>query len=241
MKNLHSLKLVFVGCLGFVGAFANADLFHGQDEGVNFSDPRPNSEAAHASFIAAAGLLGSLSVETFEDQEIGDPSVVALGGGVTLSMDNFQDGDGIITGPQTAAYGFNTTPGGEKYLSFNADDNFRPCVAQLTFDQPISSFGAYISGVGTTLGFTRIRWNDGTDHEYTMTGDNDGGCEYFGFTGPQTVTQITILIDLQADSAYDVVGLDDFEYARSAVPEPASVVALSLGGLALLRRRKGRA
>lgn len=238
MKHRSALKFACAGCLGLVGAVAFADLFHGQDIGVDYNQARPNTEQAHSDFIAAAGLLGSLSVEDFETEALGIFPVVNLGGGVVMEMFNFQFGDGIITGPQSAAYGYNTTPGGEQYLSFNADDDFSECYIILSFDQPINSFGGYISGVGTTLGKTNIYWNDGTDHMYTMTGDEDGGSEYFGFTGPQTVTQIRIGVDLYAGASYDVVGLDDFEYGRSAVPEPASMAVLGLGATALLRRRK---
>lgn len=215
---------------GLLGAASNASLvvFSGADV-ANSTDPRPNSIAAALAFDTAAAGLGSVNVIDFESAAVGTFSNLALGGGVSLAGIDFISADQEIRNtpisPPDGLFGFNTTTGGTNFASMNGG------TLTFTFATPVQSFGAYFSGV--QISAETITFNDGTSQ--TMNLVNLGsGVQFLGFTDAgQSISSITI------GTFGDIIGVDDVRYVNtSTVPEPASLAVLTLGALALIRRRK---
>src|SRR4051794_15989976 len=84
--------------------------FSGIDPGVGPTDPRPLSNAAAASFDAAAGLLGPSTLINFESAPVGGFTSLLVAPGVTLTQTG---GASTIANAPVATpaslYGFNTT------------------------------------------------------------------------------------------------------------------------------------
>lgn len=240
MNTLLPFRFACTLLLALSFASAHANLFYGEDGGVTEGQSRPSSDAAHASFLAAAGVIGPIGSETFESQLLGFSNAYNLGNGVTLTLDSVANDQGITNASGSAITGFNTTSGGDNYLSLFPMMTVALSKATFTFDTPVAAFGLYLTGVGFSSGngFVSMNWNDGVDHSIVISGHSNGGSEYFGFTGPETVTSVSIYLDPHDDTIVDQLALDDIQYARTAsVPEPASFIALAIGGLALLRRK----
>lgn len=95
-----------------------------------------------------------------------------------------------------------------------------------SFTYPISITGlADLSGGGSVSVNTQMSQSDGSDDTF------------FGFTAPagQWITRVEIEMP---DGVFTQI--DDLGFTTTIIPEPASVLLLALGGLALLRRRPRR-
>lgn len=213
--------------------------FSGTDFGVGPGNPRPNSDGAAAAFTTVAASLNSISVITFENQAVGDPSTFPrnLLPGVTATMSNVWFGGGIRF-TEDAILGYNTTPGGEKYMKYGAAANPGPSITTINFAAPIQSFGGYFTGLGTASGTTRIEYNN---RSFTLNGSPNGGVQFFGVVDPsQLIYSVRLIVDTPTGApANDEVGIDDirFNYCTS-VPEPATMTALGLGLAAIASRRR---
>ena len=211
-------------------------VYSGFDSGAGPSDPRPNSNAAAASFDAAAASVGTSSLITFESDPVGGFTTLTVAPGVTVTSTDAA----IENAPNPSApalYGYNTTAGGQNFLQ-----PFSP--ATFNFSTPIDAFGAYFSGVQNAFGTTTITFTDGTSQTIPVTSptSNAGGVGFTGFTDQgKLISSITI------SPQNDAIGVDDVRFvAPASTPEPSSFAAfgfvgLGLAGLALKARKKAAA
>lgn len=208
----------------------------GSDEGANSTDPRPNSDAAAASFDAAAALLGTMNTITFESSPLGSFTNLSVAPGVSMNgIDVNNSPQTILNAPYGTPdrlFGYNTTSGGSQFASlFGGTLTF-------TFASPIQAFGAYLSGIqfaGETITF-----DDGSSQTIDIP-TLSSGIAFVGFTDEgKNIVGVTI------DVTGDIVGVDDVRYGPTgspAVPEPSTMAIGLLGSLAFLayaRRSRGR-
>ncbi len=223
---------------------ANAAIitYSGYDDGVS-ARPIPNSDAAAASFDAAASLLGTEGIIDFESAPLGAFTNLTVAPGVTINGTDYLGSPQTITNSPSCASvlcGFNTTVSGSQFLDVNAG------TVTFTFATPTSFFGAYIGGVQYTA--ETILFNDGSSETVTIPGGPDGGMGFIGFTDEgELISSITISTPNPDNTLGDFISVDDVRYetgaAVSGVPEPGTLVSagFALAGLALFGRKRRRA
>ncbi len=106
-------------------------------------------------------------------------------------------------------------------------------------DAGINSTSTLLTGTLTNFGFT----SSGTAGLFEFTFDNTGGDSRLGF-GPLggvifTTTSLPANFNF-ATSFSNIVGRGDTFAANNPVPEPASIVLLTLGGLGMAAKRRRR-
>ncbi len=231
------LLLTVLASVAPSSAYAAPIVFTGTDVGANSGDPRPNSDAAAASFAVAAALIGSSTLLTFETAPLGSFSHVVIAAGVTMEGDEGAAVENSPISTPDGLFGYNTTSGGSQFVS---------PVGALTFNftTPIQAFGVYLSGV--QFDTETITFNDGAPQTVNIKNLGIGGVQFVGFTNPLAFSSVTI--NPLSDSLNDVVGVDDLRFATSAtngspVPEPASLTLLALGlaGIGARRWRQRKA
>src|SRR6266446_8242754 len=186
-------------------AHAGLILLTGASEGAGTLATAPNSAAAAASFDTAVAGLGTENTITFESSPLGTFSSLtpALGNSLIGSNVNGNDqsivnttSDINITPPCTnASCGYNTTPGGSKFLLlFGGTVTF-------SFSAGTDAFGAYLTGV-QNVGET-ITFSDGTSQSVDIPNPGfDGGTTFVGFTDAgKSIASITINVN------NDIVGV----------------------------------
>jgi hypothetical protein len=203
---------------------AGLTVYQGADAS-NSTDARPTADAAAASFDAATGSTGAYD---FESAPVGSFSSLSLAAGVTLTGTDINGFNQTVrNSPMNmpdGLFGYNTTAGGSNFASFFG------ATMTLTFDTPASAFGAYFTGNqldGDNVTAYFVGGGSETVHLTLL----DGGVEFLGFTSTEGISSVVM------DMTYDIVGVDDIRTAE-AVPEPASMVALGLGVVAAIRRRR---
>ena len=225
--------------LGFLlvgaAAFSSASfvVYSGNDVGASSTDPRPLSNAAAASFDAAALGLGSINLVDFESAPVGPYSNLTVAPGVTMNgIDDFLGQQQILNAPFSPPeplFGYNTTAGGHNFASMFGG------TLTITFLTPVQAFGAYFSGVQTARGHS-ISFNDGAAQSVSLVQNSAGGLQFLGFTDAgSSISSITLNL------TFDDIAFDDMRYTAATVPEPASFIAVGLGLLTLLRKRSRRA
>lgn len=106
-------------------------------------------------------------------------------------------------------------------------------------DFDLGNFGAQITIPGLTV-------KDGTNNvlfsqsNFVLPGSGTMTHLHFDFnSAPLTAQSLTITLDLSGlGGNSDNVGIDNIGFSQSAVPEPATLAALGIGALALLKRRR---
>jgi hypothetical protein len=234
MKKLQALLLVIILAPALIpSADATLIVFQGNDPGAGPTDPRPNSDAARASFDAAAAAFGSISNLDFENLPAGNfiNGPVDLGMGVTFStsaiFSGIRDFDSYPNG------GYNTTPGGTKYLDYLAEVL---SVGLFTFARPIEAFGAYFTGIGTfPPAEVFVEFNDGSFHSFELERHSTGGVQFFGFMG--LAHPISAVVIVERFGVDDVFGIDDVRFVATVSEPPAwLLIGFGLLGLGLIPR-----
>lgn len=233
-KRIRGFAAVCFLALASGAAQAAIITYTGEDAGAVAGGATPNSDAAAASFDAAAGALGALSLIDFESAPLGTFSALMIAPGVTLSGISFTGGDHQIRNTDRCGNvcGFNTTAGGDNYVDVDA--------GFITFDfsTGVQAFGVYITGL--QLAGETVVFDDGTSQ--TLTLNNPGsGAQFFGFTDAgKSIASIMIDTRNPSNNLGDFVGLDDVRYVSGSVsvPEPGTLAILgaALFGLAWRRR-----
>ncbi len=209
--------------------------YSGQDDGAGTGGPFPNSTAAEASFLAAAGSTGLI---TFESSSTGFYTPITPAAGVSISLSAPDYGceySGVCSGTYGSVYGFNTTAGGANWLGFTGGE------ATFNFASPVSAFGFWITGIQTTFTSTfTLSFDNGSPQTLNIPINVNGGAQFFGFVDDSGSTSAITISNLSPDAW----GVDDVRYSSSQVPEPSSALLLGGGLLAVAammrRKRSGR-
>lgn len=195
-------------------ALAVPIVYSGYDAGAGSLAQSPLSTAANASFLAATNT----SVITFES---GLPGGVSITGG-SITNDS---------GGSAALYGYNTTAGGQNFLSMFGGS------ATFNFDNPISAFGAYFTG--WQVGTQTLTYSNGSTVTLDMPfGDmSQGGTVFYGF-----VDAGALITSVTYNAQFDITAVDDVLFGGSGsnpVPEPSTIFLLGAGlaGVGALRRK----
>ncbi len=233
MRNCIVGLAALIGLVG-AGRVDAAIVFTGIDVGAGPSDPRPNSDAAAASFDAAT----LVDVLDFEDLSVGSFTSMEVAPGVTANLSGqFPSTSGITDGTNFGVtpdniVGYNTTALGEKFLLFTPQPSSNVTTASVSFvfDTPIQAWGAYITGLGTSTGDMIISYGDGsTTKEFSVAGDQQGGVLFFGFTeAGAAFTSVTLELRNEDGNMFDRFGVDDVRYG--VIPEPSTLIVWSLLG-----------
>lgn len=187
----------------------------GADNNVSSLAQMTNSVAAATAFDAAT--VGSNTI-TFE---------TALPAGVSISGGSTTNNSGC-----GALCGFNTTLGGQNFLSLSGGS------ATFNFVTPISFFGAYFTGIQTDLvPQETVTFSDGSSQTINFPTSTGGGGAFIGFTDfGKSISSVTI------NATNDIIAIDDVRYGNpsAAVPEPATwaMMFVGLGGLGVMMRRR---
>jgi hypothetical protein len=219
----QKLSIAIVLSVGIAGSFpAQAALmtYLGADNSVTSLAQMTNSQAAQASFVAAAAAANStLTSITFE---VSVPSGVSLSGGTITN----NSGCGALCG-------FNTTPGGQFFYLLDGG------TGTFTFATPIDAFGMYITGLQTNLvSQETLTFNDGSTQTINTPTATGGGGAFMGFTDFGKS-----IVSVSYNATNDIVSLDDVLFettSASSVPEPASlaILASALFGFGAIRARR---
>jgi len=175
-----------------------------------------------ASFLTAAGPV---ITEDFEDELlIGTPHSGAM---TPIAFDDFTAGStpAALKVLDVEWYGnHNTTPGGSRYLSADTDISYQSSEVSFTFDFPVSAFGLYLIDIEESVVLT-INGNN-----YTVPANGNAGESYFGIITDSLFTLVHM--DMGVEDSH--TSMDDIAY----IPEPATIMLLGLGSLALIRRKR---
>jgi hypothetical protein len=241
---LFTTSLLFLSLLT-CGNPARAGLvtFFGIDPGAEPTSPRPMSNAAAASFDAAAAALGPITLDTFESAPLGDFTMLSRPGYAITKTGTTAEG-GILNAPGSSILGYNTTAGGSRYLGVWPIFDVGTTTVNFDFDSPVQAWGAYITGLGTAAGDLHVVFNDGTARDLSVTGSPAGGSLFFGFTDEGTFISRISLELRGVIGTRDIFAVDDMRFVPSggAVPEPSGLVLFAFGVLGLFghygRRRR---
>jgi hypothetical protein len=164
-----------------------------------------------------SNLLGAFYLEDFNNFTYGSP----LNGQATWAA------------PGANGYGWTAggAPGGlwsnAGALSTNTASD--PIVITMT-GAPVTAFGGIFANTdingNTIAGTLTISFNGGAQTQVAA-----GSNGFLGWYGTTPIASVTIQVD-------DAPGQVDHFYVGSAVPEPATMAALGLGAIALIRRRR---
>lgn len=253
---LYRSTAAFVAALSSV-ALAHAAgpvTYYGSDAGTNRGSAHTNSDAAQASFTAAANTIpASSTIITFNSMATGSyADGTSIGGGVTVDTFNITDGVSISNGNNRNS-GYNVGGGAGKFLAVDPITNLLPSSVTFTFAPGVQGFGSYFVGLGNGTGNLTLSFSDGSFQIFGISdliGHDNGGEGFFGFLDPtKNITSLTLFMNktpIIIGTANDVYGMDNIQVVRAAagpdpVPEPGVVVtSLSMAGMTGLGLIRGR-
>lgn len=224
-------------------------VYQGLDTNAHVGSTLTSSNAAQASYFAAASPLGAYSLITFESAPLGNFTTLGLGSGVTLTLTNTNalasHSPGINNSTNEPSLGFNTTPGGAKFFRFatNYINNNASTAADATFSfsTPVNSFGAYITGLSGGGDTVTLDFTNGLSETFNLALSNTSSCnpscaEFFGFTDAgSSVSSIDLNMAYTNKTGQDgfayFAGVDDVQF--TAVPEPGTLALLGTGFLSI--------
>ncbi|MEP6778368.1 MAG: PEP-CTERM sorting domain-containing protein [Gemmatimonadaceae bacterium] len=248
IKTTARLSWIAAGAFAMTTPFVvNAQIFNGVDISTGIVAPgagTPNTTASRNSMLAA---LGVTPFTTNNLESVATGLTMNLGGGVTATYTFFNADGGVVAGDDVQ-FGYNTTPGGSKFLRFAATSGLSGTMT-LNFATAINFFGGYFTGVENVCAATTASWGTASavlkNSNAATTCHGTGGIQWFGFVAPASAAFNSITFNqVPGEGPSDYWGLDDFIYGSRAVtvsPEP-STYALMLGALSALavaaRRRR---
>ena len=162
--------------------------FSDLDAGAGPTAPHPNSDAAAASFDAAAAAIARESIITFEGVPTGSvnsTSNLTVAPGVTIDgINKGGNPQAVLDSPSDPGAprlsGYNTTEGGSEYV------NLIGGTVTFTFASPIQYFGAYFPGsqdfFGNEIDFTDA--NGAEEVDIPGGSSSAGGVAFAGFVDP---------------------------------------------------------
>ena len=174
----------------------------------------------------------------------------SLGSGITAACTDCDSAwSGVVNDPTTwSELGYNTTgatttaeaPGQFYRVAASVvggSGNFDSSVLTLSFATPVTAFGAYITGIQTSLGTTAVTFNDGAAQTFPLLNSGTifnfpAGIQFFGFIDSNPVSSITFTTTNPTNGVRDIWGIDDI-WVGQAVPEPATLAMMGGGLLAL--------
>jgi len=243
---MKTLWISLVAVQTLTTALSQVTLFSGSDPGAVQSGPWPNSANAAAAFNTAAGLLGLVSTINFEALPLGQFASLTLAPGVTATQGSYDPTvGGIVTvgyaSPAGAPTGFNTTPGGSKFLGFVPGINIGSATLDFGFSPPIQAWGAYFVGLESTVpGTLSVQFNDGSANSYPLLKLDPAGVEYFAFTDPKrSISHVTLTEGDILRGPQDIYGVDDVSFVVVPEPRMMSLFCFGMGALLLPRFRSG--
>jgi hypothetical protein len=249
-----------VGLFGFgFGLPARADFttYFGMDAGTSSSPPTPldKSQKMEQAFVAA---LSGVRVENFDSLATGSPPptpfvFTPLPGmtGANVSATATVNQNDVVTSSDTNG----TFPiSGTQFVYASGGANNGLSVTLDFSSSPIAGFGMYITDLsdsGSTLDQIQytMKLTDGTTvtkdtSKYVTSELTNSHVIFFGEISndpSQLISSITIITPDPTANGDDAIGVDDMTIGASAVPEPASVVMLTIGaGVVLAGRRFSR-
>ncbi|MBX3096920.1 MAG: PEP-CTERM sorting domain-containing protein [Fimbriimonadaceae bacterium] len=209
---------LLAGLLVMGGAMAQVTIYNSPNVAGNV--------AMRDSWLLAAGIASPMFTENFESYAIGtDLNGMPLIGGATWTDTNSVPS---VTVQSSSAFFGGSIPTGQGLALFE----------NRTFTVALSAPTSYIAFYDIDDGGTDVRvllqdntFVDFNNLDSTAVGGDSG--EFLGFhSAGSPIVGLSIL----GDGGDGEWGIDNLQYG--AVPEPATVIALGVGALALLRRRK---
>lgn len=192
-------------------ATAHATVYMGTDANPTGSTTLPNSRAAQASFLAAAGPVTTV---TFESIATGAKAPLTIGDLSITGTDYLNMAQTVLDTSQCtySLCGGNTTAGGSKFYYHKAGSS------TLSFATPVSAFGFFLGGIQLPGSIS-----------YT----SDAGVQVVNFSGNANTSYIGVtgsnISSVVLNASSDFLSVDDVSYAAAAVPEPASWAMMILG------------
>lgn len=194
-----------------------------------------NNGATRTSFLNATGITTPEYLVDFESFAVGDNlNGDLLPGGLVYTTNSTSATNGGVVQSDPNFFG-TSNPIGTKALSI-----LESATNVVTFTTPVDYFGGILIDVNgspitvTYVGGATQTFNVGQSGSTGNTGVFFG---IFRNDQPQILS-----VNINAQGGDGEAGLDNFEYGVvQPVPEPATMAALGLGALALLRRRARRA
>jgi hypothetical protein len=237
-KGLILVICLAVGLAGFGPAQAGIVRIIGSDNGAGPTDPRPNSDAAAATFDAVIGIHNTI---TFEGLPLGFSTPMTVFPGVTVTLTNTDPSISGISNMEATDEGYNTTATGSQFLQVSPIIDGGNVSVTFSFAAPISFFGAYLTGTQDSFpGPIALIFNDGSHQELVVPkNDETGGVEFFGFTDFGKAISSVTFMESGPFAQRDIWGIDDVRIP-ALVPLPPTLLLLGSGFLGLVGWRRFR-